>query len=103
MANAGYVIEFIRRSEEKRAKSADILIDGVVWVMKSPTADNTRALDRNLRRALHQSDCIIVDSCRMKRVPDFAVERELRKLAVELRSLKRLKLVNRKRIVIDIK
>ena len=103
LAAAGYVIEFIRRSEEVRAKSADALIDGMIWEMKSPTADNLHALDRNLRRALHQSNCIIIDSCRMKKVPDHAIEHELRKLAAELRSLKRLKFVNRKRAVIDIK
>ena len=103
LAAAGYSVEFIRRSEEKRAKSADVLINGGAWEMKSPTADNLHAIDRNLRRALHQSDCIIVDSCRMKKVPDYAVERELRKLAGELKSLKRLKFVNRKRAVIDIK
>ena len=103
LAAAGYVVEFIRRSEEKRAKSSDAFIGGVIWEMKSPTADNLHALDRNVRRALHQSDCVIVDSCRMKKVPDHAVERELRKLATELRSLKRLKFVNRNRAVIDIK
>lgn len=103
LADAGNVVEFIRRSEEKRAKSADVLIDGVAWEMKSPTADNLHALDRNLRRGLHQSGNIVLDSFRIKRVPDYAVERELRKLAAELRSLKHLKFVNRKRAVIDIK
>lgn len=103
LADAGYVVEFIRRSEEKRAKSADVLIDGVAWEMKSPTADNLHALDRNLRRGLHQSGNIVLDSFRIKQVPDYAVERELRKLAAELRSLKHLKFVNRKRAVIDIK
>ena len=103
LADAGCVVEFIRRSEEKRAKSADALIDGVVWEMKSPTADNLHALDRNIRRGLHQSGNIVFDSVRMKKVPDSAVERELRKLAAELCSLKHLKFVNRKRAVIDIK
>ena len=30
LAEAGHVVEFVRRREEKRAKSADALIDGVL-------------------------------------------------------------------------
>lgn len=35
LAEAGHVVEFVRRREEKRAKSADALIDGVLWEMKA--------------------------------------------------------------------
>jgi len=38
----------------------------------------------------------------MKRVPDSSVERELRKQASELRSLKHLVFVDRKHRVIDV-
>lgn len=69
LAAAGLTVEFIRRSEEKRRTSADVIINGLAWEMKAPKADNVRAVDRNLRRALHQSPNIIFDSYRMNNCP----------------------------------
>lgn len=103
LADAGRKVEFVRRSEEKRAKSPDVLIDGRLWEFKSPTADNVKAIQRNLHKALHQSRNVVFDSQRMKRVSDAVVERELRKFANVMRSLEHLTFVNRKRQVIDIK
>ena len=103
LAKAGLTVEFIRRSEENRRTSADAVINGLVWEMKAPKADNARAIDRNLRRALHQSTNIIFDSRRMKKLPDAVVERELRKHAQEMRSIKHLWFINRRQEIIDIK
>lgn len=103
LARAGLTVEFIRRSEERRTTSADAIIGGLVWEMKAPKADNARAIDRSLRRALHQSPNIIFDSHRMKKLPDAVVERELRKHAREMRSIKHLWFINRRREIIDIK
>lgn len=96
LAMAGLTVEFIRRSEESRRTSADAMINGFVWEMKAPKADNARAIDRNLRRALHQSPNIIFDSHRMRKLPDVVIERELRKHAREMRSIKHLWFVNRR-------
>lgn len=103
LAMAGLTVELIRRSEESRRTSADAMINGFVWEMKAPKADNARAIDRNLRRALHQSPNIIFDSHRMRKLLDAAIERELRKHAREMRSIKHLWFVNRRREIIDIK
>lgn len=83
-------MKFLRHSEEDRTTSADVAVNGLVWEMKAPKADNARAIDRNLRRALHQSPNIIFDSHRMKKLPDAVIERELRKYAQEMRSIKHL-------------
>lgn len=55
------------------------------------------------RRALQQSPRVVFDCRRMKSLPDAVVERELRKYASELRSLKHLILVNHRGEVIDIR
>lgn len=102
-AAAGYTVEFIRRSEERFATSADCIINGTVWEMKSPTTNSKRRIQRTLRDALAQSHCVIFDSRRMKGLPDKAVEQELRKWAPELKSLKHLIFVGRGGVVIDIK
>ena len=49
--------------------------------MKAPTADNLKAVKRNLKRERWQSERIIFDCRRVKRVPDTAIEREVRKRA----------------------
>lgn len=103
LAMAGMTVEFIRRSEEYRTTSADVIINGMEWEIKSPRSDKASAIDKNSRKALHQSKCVIFDSRRMKRVPDSTIEKELRKSASILRSMKRLVFVNRRGEVIDIK
>ena len=60
-------------------------------------------MDKNVRKALHQMKCVVFDSRRKKKVPDATIERELRKSAGVLRSLRRLLFVNRKAQVIDIR
>lgn len=103
LAGAGLTVEFVRKSEEKHATSADALIAGELWEMKAPTSGKLSAVEKNLRKALKQSSRVIIDSRRMKGLPDAAIERELRVRAKELRSLRRLKFVNRHGAVIDIK
>lgn len=103
LAMAGMTVEFIRRSEEYRTTSADVIINGTEWEIKAPISDKASAVDKNLRKALHQSKCIIFDSRRMKRISDRAVENELHKSALVLRSMKHLLFVNRQGNVIDIK
>jgi hypothetical protein len=103
LARSGMTVEFIRRSEEYRTTSADVIIDGESWEIKAPTSNKVSAIDKNIRKALHQSKFVIFDSHRMKQLPDSVIERELRKSARVLRSMRRLLFVDRHRSVIDIK
>lgn len=104
LALAGMTVEFIRRSEEQHATSADVLIDGIQWEMKAPKGESIKIVERNLRRAIRQSTCIIFDSRRIKRIPDKAIERELRTCcAGRVKGIRHLLFVNRHTDVIDIK
>lgn len=96
-------MRFIRKSEEEFHVSADVYIDGVVWEMKAPSSTQLRRVQRNLRRAVHQSSYVMFDSRRMKKIPDTAIERELRKWAKEMKELKGLLFVNRHGTVLSIK
>ena len=97
-------VEFIRRSEQQRVTSADVVMDGLIWEMKAPKASNMKAVEKNLRKATGQSAYVIFDSRRMKGIPDHAIERELRVCAAgRVKALKRLLFVNRQAQVIDIK
>lgn len=103
LAAAGYVVEFAERHEGQYEKSADLIIAGRLWEMKAPKSDKPAAVDKNLRKALHQAPCVVFDSRRMKGLPDSTIERELRKSAVALKSMKRLLFVNCHGSVVDIK
>ncbi|MCL2451670.1 hypothetical protein FWD20_02235 [Candidatus Saccharibacteria bacterium] len=99
----GHIVEFIRKSNRLRETSADCYIDGIKWEMKAPTADHLRTIKRNLKEGRWQSDRIVFDSRRMKRVPDKAIARELSKQLSEIAEIKRIKFVNRHGEVVDIK
>lgn len=103
LARAGFDVEFIRKNNAPHETTADVLVNGLLWEMKSPTSEKLRMVERNLRRAAHQSPNVIFDSRRMKGVPDEAIERELRKWSSELRGVSHVLFVNRHGAVIDIK
>lgn len=102
LANAGYTVEFIRKSEKDYEKTPDVLIDGILWEMKAPKSGKLHMVEQNLRRALKQSNNVVFDSRRMKGLPDAAIERELQKWSKRLSSLQGLLFVNRHAQVIDI-
>ena len=103
LAAEGYTVRFIRKSERFRENSADVLIDGILWEMKAPKSSRLCRVQENLRHALHQSRYVVFDSRRMKKIPDVAIEREIRKWAKELKRLKALKYVDKHGQVFDIK
>lgn len=103
LANKGLIVEFIPESDEPRTTSPDLLINGVRWEMKSPTASSAKALERNLRKALHQSENVIIDCRRMKKMPEEAVLRELKKLAVSVKGIKCLIMIGKSGNIVDIK
>lgn len=103
LANAGYDVHFIRKSEIERATSADVAINNEQWEMKSPTSDKLHALRKNIEKALHQSDCVIIDFRRFKKIPNKVLMREAESLCSKYRSLKHLIVVNKYGEVIELK
>ena len=67
LAAASYTVEFVRKSENFRARSADTIINGETREMKAPTADKLKAVERNLKRGRLRSSNIVFDSRRMKK------------------------------------
>lgn len=103
LASAGYKVEFLKRKMGKHERSADVSIDGVIWEMKSPKSNRLKRIERTLRDALHQSPYVIFDSQRTKSLNDDQILRELKKWAIELRSMKGLIFITKKRNVIVMK
>ncbi|MCL2869528.1 hypothetical protein FWF48_01825 [Candidatus Saccharibacteria bacterium] len=103
LVKAGYTVKFIRKSERERETSADAWVNGKKWEMKAPDGAKLSLVERNLRHGVKQCNRIIFDSQRVKRIPDKALLRELTKWSTEIKGLDKLKFINRKRDIIDIK
>ncbi len=102
LAEAGYVVEFLLAKDTKGAKSPDISMDGLSWEMKSPKTDKLSAIERNLKRATRQSPNVIIDSRRLQRLHDEAVQNYLVRKLRQQRTIQRLLYINRQHSVIDI-
>lgn len=99
----GHNVDFYPKSNQKYRRSADAYIDHELWEFKSPTSDKLDAIERNLKRGKKQSSKIVLDSRRMKHIPDLAIERELRAKSKINKTITHLKYINRHGKVIDIK
>ena len=102
LADSGYIICFIKRANGHGVKSADVLIDNELYEIKSPIASKLSAVERNLKRAYHQSTNIVFDSRRMKWLPDKPIQKELIKQFKLTKNIKHILFVNRKHEVIDV-
>ena len=103
LADAGYVVEFIRKSDLPRERSADAFLDGEKHEFKAPKSAKLSAVEDNLKKASRQASNIVFDSRRMKRVPDKAIERELITQLEKSRVITRIVFINRHGIVIEIR
>lgn len=103
LALNGYNVEFIRKSNRDREHSADAFVDGAKWEFKSPTARHTRTILKNLKEAKWQSDKVVLDSRRMKGVPDNAIIREVKASVKIVQEISKLKYISKTGKLIDIK
>ena len=103
LAMHGFNVEFIRKSNRYREHSADVFVDGIKWEFKSPTAKHTRTIFKNLNEATEQAERVVLDSRRMKGVPNEAILREVRKQAFEVADLKEVKYISKIGKLLDIK
>lgn len=86
-----------------RVTSPDVVINGVIWEMKSPQASDNKAIERNLRKACKQSPNIAFNSQGMKDASDSEIEKHLRSIYPHIKAIRRLWFINRNREIIDIK
>ena len=103
LAAAGYAVKFIPKELGMRVKSADVMVDDMKFEMKAPKSARLSAVERNLKRAYHQSTNIIFDSRRIKNLSDRVIEKELRKQSNLTKKIKCLLFVNRSGSVLIIK
>ncbi|MDR1184360.1 MAG: hypothetical protein LBK67_06140 [Coriobacteriales bacterium] len=92
-------VEFLKRIEN--AKSADVLIKGIIFEIKSPTGKGKRNIQHTLTAALKQSKCIVFDA-RRSRIHMNKVVGELQRQFKMTPSINRLLLIRKDKIVIEL-
>ena len=99
LAMAGHNIEFL---PESNINTADFLLDGIAYELKSPFTNKSDKLERNIKRALKQSKNVILDSSRIKGLRDDKLRCFLIKKAQEQKQINNLIFINRHGQIIDI-
>ena len=99
LATAGHEVEFIR---EAKVRTADILLDNVVFEIKSPKSFNANSFEHLLKRGTRQSPNLIIDSSRLRGVVDKKVEIFLVNQVKKQKQIKRLIFINKRGVVVDI-
>jgi len=102
IASAGLTVEFVPASDKDSTKSPDVIIGGKHWEMKSPKTIKMSQIEKNLKRASKQSKNIIIDSQRIKYIPDKKIQAFLVEKLQMQKSIEHLIFVNRQREVVDI-
>ena len=99
LARSGYYVEFL---PEGLLPRADILLDGVEYEIKSPERFTPNTLEHTIKDALKQSQNIIIDTSRMKKVKDMQVCNFLVRQACSRKQIKKLLLITKQEGIIDI-
>ena len=101
LALAGHSVEFI---PEGIIGTADIYLDGVAYEIKPPKTNNTNTIEHRIKEAINnQSRNIIIDSSRIKNMPDRTLQNWLVDRCRKQPQIRQMLLVNKKTQIVDIK
>lgn len=100
LALSGHIVEFL---PTKSTKTADILLDGIEYEIKSPLTSKANSLEHVLKKALRQSPNIIFDSSRMRKIKDNKIQNFLSTQFSIRTTIKNLILITKAGKIIQIK
>lgn len=95
-------VELVRKSRTPHTSSPDIVMRSMFWEMKSPNGKGVRSVEHALRRATHQAPNVIIDLRRTK-ISDEILIKLLRKLFLELRSVRNLWIITKRAKITKLK
>ena len=104
LAENGYDVEFIRKSEQYKTNSADLKLNNKkIWELKSPKADSLKAVERNVKRGRNQSPRVIISGLRFSNFSDEVIMREIVSSLKRVDDIEKLKYISKRRKVVDVK
>ena len=97
------LVKFLTPIEGYKIKTADFVIKGVLWELKSPiSSSRRRCVSGSLDRASEQSKNIIFDA-RKTQLDDVVIETQLVNELEKRHSIKRLIMITKKHKIIELK
>lgn len=94
-------IELIPTSQIKGMRTPDILMDGILWEIKSPTGNGKNTIKHTIQNASHQSVNIIVDLRRIKMKQEQAITELIEHFNLSKR-LKRMLIIKKDKEILDL-
>ena len=77
------VVEFLTPSEGYKMKTADMVMNGIIWEIKSPTGKGNSTVPNQFKRAAKQSSHIVFDARRVQLHEDDVLRQVRRQLTVQ--------------------
>lgn len=97
-------ITFLAPNRQKRQRTPDIEMVGLLWEIKSPKGRSPRTIENNLRLALKQSPHIILDLRRMDgRIPTQKHLTEIERRFKDAKAIKHIIVITRQETSVDFK
>ena len=95
-------VEFIIPVDDFKRKSADIVMLGVEWEIKSPKGDSKTTIGAQFRRASRQSSNIVLDTRRTKLKYD-GIEKQVIIEAKQRSAINKVLIINKSGKIVEIK
>ena len=102
LASHGFNIEIIKPSNIPKTKSPDVLLDGVIWEIKSPTGSGNSTIGRQFHKASKQADRLILDLRRVNILASKA-ESQAKSRFSKATNIRRLLLITKDGRLLDIR
>lgn len=102
LRKSGRVVKFLAPKNLNGVKTPDILMDGLLWEIKSPVSAGSRTIEHALRSASKQSVNVIFDLRRFKASDEKAL-RQINFTAKKRTAIKKLLIVTKSEKLIDFK
>jgi len=102
LANLGYDIEFLEQNYTKGATNTDIVMNGLLWEIKSPHGEGKHTLRHAFYKASKQSKNIIIDLRKMKMSDDRCIS-IIQHLLNLTKSVRKLIVITKTHKLLDIK
>ena len=96
----GYDIELIPPIRIEGVRTPDITMRGVAWEMKAPSGDGKNTIRHIVKKAIHQSENLIIDLRRCK-LPQDQVVKELEHHFNLSKRIRRLMIITKTEEILD--
>ncbi|MDR0852958.1 MAG: hypothetical protein LBN34_01130 [Clostridiales Family XIII bacterium] len=95
------VVEFLRPIDGYRVKTADLVMNGVIWEVKSPIGKSKNTVEYTMRRAGKQSKYLIFDGRRAPLTDGFIEKKIVFELG-KRRTIKKVVYIRKNKEVIEL-